>query len=173
MTNDFVQLEIWKMMKDVCFLSLPLAKCGGWWWWRCQSALGFFYFFCLFFFRWFQDVPKFFMFTMVFTWSCHNGSPKNKPFLGVSFWDWNHQLEMIIVHRASLPPRATEVNPISPSASWTVKKAGLPPTSRYLGAAVWLWADMENGRWNMTTVIYTPGKLTWNSPNIDKTLVGL
>lgn len=50
MTNDFVQLEIWKMMKDVCFLSLPLAKCGGWWWWRCQSALGFFYFFCLFFF---------------------------------------------------------------------------------------------------------------------------
>ena len=42
MTNDFVQLEIWKMMNDVCFLSLPLAKCGGWWWWRCQSALFFF-----------------------------------------------------------------------------------------------------------------------------------
>ena len=120
--------------------------------------------FFFFFFRWFQDVPKFFMFTMVFTWSCHNGSPKNKPFLGVSFWDWNHQLEMIIVHRASLPPRATEVNPISPSASWTVKKAGLPPTSRYLGAAVWLWADMEKGRWNMTTVIYTPGKTNMELP---------
>ena len=111
--NEAQWLEIWKMMKEMfvfclfVFCCYPLAKCGGWWWWRCQSAIGFFFFFFLFFW-WFQHVPKVFIFTSIWwIWSqCHNGT-LFPPFL--CFWDWNHQLEMIIVHREAAHPESSGV----------------------------------------------------------------
>ena len=91
----------------VCFLLLPPCKMWGVMMVEMPKCNWFLFFFFLIFW-WFQHVPKVFMFTSIWwIWSqCHNGT-LFPPFL--CFWDWNHQLEMIIVHREAAHPESSGV----------------------------------------------------------------